>query len=380
MTLQVTKIAPSEAIRGIQNSIAGRNHASFSSEALTTMARTRAKIWDEYRPGLVEFFNSNTLDTDLLRIALLQSAVSEFAIPLLPLTSFCTVFGDVALEGTDKVGVPFYPLQTDASQSWAAVTGYGTASSSETDIREVAIGGDGTNSGSSAAANTAKDRKFQMLSFDSLTLRRQPFFKSVELVSQNAKKLGVDIFTDVVSRCITAASFGAAVKTVAAEGFSGDDVADLTKVANASNWSIEARTFTIDSDCERPLLADQNYRMYLAYPPTDPLRRAYMQNAYKFANINSLPNLSSYSPAGERLMGWVNHQSALLFATSPIRPSPEVRKLLRTYEIVIDPTTGATFEFRQFGDPFLDRAHHIIEASYGCEVGRASALKRICRL
>ena len=59
---------------------------------------------------------------------------------------------------------------------------------------------------------TACDRKYLGLQFDSATLRRQPFFNVQKLARQNANKLAVDIFPDIVCRVVTAANYGAAVK------------------------------------------------------------------------------------------------------------------------------------------------------------------------
>jgi hypothetical protein len=58
-------------------------------------------------------------------------------------------------------------------------------------------------------------------------------------------------------------------------------------------------------------------------------------------------------------------------------PSPEVRALMTRYEVVTDPKTGLSFEYKRFGDPVLDVTKEVAECSYGAEKGVASALARI---
>jgi hypothetical protein len=84
------------------------------------------------------------------------------------------------------------------------------------------------------------------------------------------------------------------------------------------------------------------------------MRKAFVQQAYGFEDINVIPNLTSYTPAGENLAGFINHTSALLVATSPIMPTEEVKALLSHYTVVTDPRTGISFEYRQFGNAVLD--------------------------
>jgi hypothetical protein len=66
-----------------------------------------------------------------------------------------------------------------------------------------------------------------------------------------------------------------------------------------------------------------------------------------------------------------------LFATAPIMPAPEVRKLVTKYEVVVHPKLGASFTYRRFGNAVLDQSNEIIECAYGGGLGVASALARI---
>jgi hypothetical protein len=355
----------------------GREFLNMDAREMHLRATLREKLLFEHKDAIPSIFNTNTIDSNLQRVVVLQEALREFKKVLAPLTSFSTVFNNVPLEGTDEVVIPFYPLATDAGNSWDPSSGYETMGNTATEMRKIPVGGSGADSGSSAAANTAKDRKWVGLSFSSYLQNRQPFVSWVAHATQKANRLGVLIFTDIVSRCITTASFGTAVKAMPAAGFSADDIADLAETATGLNWPTDSRALTLDHTYNTPLLKDPAFKQYLAYGSTDPLRKGYVQQAYGFDSINVVPNLSTYSPAGENLRGWINHASALLVATSPVLPTPEVRALMSAYEVVVDSELGIALEYRRFGNVVLDSSNEVIECSYGAVLGRANALKRI---
>lgn len=329
--------------------------------------------YKKHKNMLKQMFNTNNIDAELQRVVILQEMLEEFAVILLPLQDFSVVFNNVPLEGTDKVAVPFFPLQAAASNSWDPTAGYNTFADTNEQMRDVAVGGSGAN----AAANTAKDRKYIGMKFQSYELRRQPYLNLQKLAVQNARKLGVDIFSDIVSRVITAGNFGVSIKSVAPQLFTGDDIADLWENATGRNWPETGRSLTLTHTYKTPLLKDPTFKQYLAYGSTDPLRKAQIQEAYGFEDIHIVPNLVNYSPAGQNLVGWIAWMYAVLIATSPIMPTEEVRQLLTRYDVVVDPSTGIAFEYRRFGDTTLDQTKEVVECSYGASLGVASALARL---
>jgi hypothetical protein len=125
------------------------------------------------------------------------------------------------------------------------------------------------------------------------------------------------------------------------------------------------------------LLKDKTFAQYLSYGSTDPLRKGMIQEAYGFENINFVPNLNTYAAAGDYLQGFINHQNAMLVATSPIMPAPAVRQLLVSYDVVTDPATGITFEYRLWGAPSTDTTNEIIECNFGAAPGVQTSLYRI---
>jgi len=333
----------------------------------------------EGKKDIVRAFNANAIDSALQRQAILQASIEAYAIVIAAFDVFSTVYNSIPLEGTDKVDVPYFPLQTNAAVSFDKTAGYTTARDWAQQKREVWVGGDGdtTTSGANAAANTARDRKYIMINYSSADIARNPYLNSVKLFQQAVNKLGVDIFKEIVSRIITTANFGASALSIGAVALSADNIADLREACTGANWPLAGRSLVLDHTYYTPLLKDPSFKQYLSSGTTDPLWGGRIQNAYGFDNIVEVPSLSSYSPAGEYLRGWVNHKSAALVVTAPILPSEEVRKLLTMCHVAVDPKTGIAITFRSFGNATLDTSGIVAEASYGAAVGVAAALGRI---
>lgn len=307
-----------------------RLHNSVSTPA---QRQQFAGLVFENKAALAErLWNTNTIDTNLQRQVVYADFLEEFAVQIWPLTRFAHVFKGSPLEGTDEVAVPFYDLSSDAGNSWDPSTGYATMGNTATSYRKVAIGGSGVSSGSSAAAGTAKDRLWVGLEFSSYELSRQPYVNWEQHARLKANRLGVLVFNKIVSRVITASNFGDAAKTVAAGAFSGGDIADLAETATGLNWPVAGRSLVLDHTYATPLLKDPDFKQYLSYGTSDPIQKGRISQAYGFEDIGVVPNLSSYSPAGENLRGWIANQDAILLGLAPIAPTPEVRALMTKYE------------------------------------------------
>jgi ATP-dependent protease ClpP protease subunit len=366
-------------MRNFIGSRADNNLGEKTCKEISSRAIIAANTIKKHKNMLVEMFNANTIDAGLQRQIILQEMLEEFAVVLLPLTNFSTVFNNVPLEGTDEVDVPFYPLATDAGNSWDPTQGYAAnlLGGTVTNTRPVVVGGNGVTSGANAPAGTARDRKWIGAQFSSYELARQPYLNVQKLMIQKANRLGVLIFTDIISRVICAANFGASVKAVPAAQFSGDDVADLWEQATGRDWPQRGRALVLDHRYRTPLIKDPTFKQYLSYGATDPLRKAVIQEAYGFEDMPIVPNLAGYSPANENLVGWINWLYAVLIATAPVMPTPDVRALMTRYDVVVNPATGIAFEYRRFGDATLDQTKEVVECTYGANKGVASALARI---
>ena len=311
--------------------------------------------------GFYEVFNTNTIDSTLKRDVILQAIIVDFARRTLPLNLFSTVFSNVPLEGTNKVQVPFYDLDSSASQVFAAATGYDTIGNTTTDNREITVGTGATDGG----------RWYQGLAFSSEEMARQPYLKIEQLARLKAEKLASDIVADVLS-VITAANYGAAAKTEGANAFDSDDIADMKLACKL--WPEGGRSLFLDSAYDANLLKDPAFKSALNAASDSAIKEGKL-----FPRVMGFDYVESPTiPAnGENLVGFAAFASAILVAFAPVPPVAEVRNAGVTYQMVVDPTSGAMFEYRTFGNVVLDSATHTIESSFGWAKGNGNALKRI---
>ncbi len=346
----------------VRNVFAGiRQHMVSGPKAVENAAERSAAIGAIYtreRSRIIQVMNAgtNTIDSALKRVTILQETIRAFAVRLLPLRLFSTVFQNVPLSGTDSIVVPYFPLRTDASTDWVAGNGYvasGTTNSSKKTI-------------------TVNKRKYQPLDYTSDTFRRQPYFNVVELGAQNAAKLGVDVITDILS-VITLATYGAAAKNIPAAAYTADDIIDLRGVCNDANWPDMGRGLIVNSSVDTALQKDPSYKLALNIGGTEVIREGRLPNISGF----DLAWMPSFPANGESLIGAAVFKSGILAAFCPVDPAPGVRQQLVSYEIVTDPATGIAFNYRHWGDPQLDTDTEVIECAYGYVAGEAAAVKRL---
>lgn len=298
----------------------------------------------------------NVIPAGLNLDVILDSALEEFHQVILPVTAFCHVFRDVVLKGTNKVVVPYYPLQTTASRDF---NGTYLFDGTNTELRDV----------------TVDRRKYQSLAMTSAELARYPALNAEQLGRLKGRKLAEDVIADIFS-VVTEANYGDPIFTGAASTFDLDDVADVRTALNAANWPKIGRTLILDTDYDGRLVKD------------DPLLFANQSGdggaQMRSGRVRSIMGFENYFDTnmipenGEDLIGMAVFMSAILVAFSPIEPAPDVRKNMSDYRAVTE-EDGLTIEYRSWGDPDSDTAKKVIECNYGFEKGDENALKRFTR-
>lgn len=357
--------APQDILRGFEKFNEATNSwmrgNSVNVRDIGAAAVNKARFFEKHVKNLLPMFNTNTVPAALQRQAILQVMIRDFRRRLLPVTAYATKFDNVPLEGTNKVNVPFYDLDTSASTNFVLATGYTTVGDTTTSQREIAIG----------TGATQGARKYQALAFNSEEMARQPFLKIMQLGVLKAEKLALDIHNDILS-VVTAANYGAAAITKAAAAFNSDDLADL-KVA-CKTWPETGRSLILDSAYDGSLLKDVGFKFALNAASDSAVKEGRLYPrvyGYDYIEIPTIPT------NGQNLVGFAVFQSAILVATAPVPPVEEVRNSGTTYEVVTDPQTGMSFEYRTFGNNVTDTGTHTIECSYGYAKGNGNALKRI---
>jgi hypothetical protein len=295
----------------------------------------------------------NTVDAALNLNTILDFTLRAFKRAVIPLTAFATVFRDVQLMGTDKVEVPYYPLATAASKDFDKCYVFDDDSNKEK--REITI----------------NKRKYQSWTATGREIARLPQLKLEQIGTMYGEKLAYDILQDIFS-VITAANYGAAAFTGAASTFDSDDVTALAVVADNIPWPKVGRSMIVKPEYKGNLFLDGDVRLEYAYGDNGVIRDDRLPRVGGF-DFDWTPGIPAN---GENLVGFISYVSAILIGFSPIAPPPMARKLMEEYQIVTDPDTDISLEYRAWGDPGCDADLHVIEANYGYAKGEADALRR----
>lgn len=300
---------------------------------------------------------ATNVDAALKLNVVLDAAILAFKRAILPLTMFATIFRNVQLQGTDIVAVPYYPLDTSASTDFVPANGYVFDKDTNTQSKQI----------------TVNKRKYQPMAFTSAELARLPMLNAELLGTLKGQKLAYDVIQDVLS-IVTLANYGAAVFTGLATTFDSDDVIDIRKAIEDIPWPETGRGLMVQTAYDAALLKDTSFKAAYAFGSAEAIRTGRLPNILGF-NYAASPVIPANA---QNLVGFAAYMSAILFASSPIEPSEDVKHQLTDYQVVTDPDgTGISFEYRQWGDPFKDTSNRVIECNYGYGVGEAAALKRM---
>jgi len=295
---------------------------------------------------------ANTIASELQITNILDAALRALKQTLIPLQAFTTVYRNVPLLGTDKVSVPFHPLETAAS---ADFNGTYAMADSTTNVREV----------------TVNKRKYQSMGFTSSELARQPQLNLSEIGMKKGFKLAEDVMKDILSS-VTLANFGTAVHTGTAANFDISDVIDIRQACDEAYWPQTNRSLFIDASYDANLLKQTNISKSLDFGGSEAIRQGRIPQLVGF---NYFP--STLIPTNsQNLKGFAVTDNAILVAFSPVPPAGSLANVVN-YSSVTDPETGLTVEYRSWADPDTDSTRDVIEVNYGYARGDAAAIKRI---
>lgn len=338
-------------------------------------------MWDKM---VISPRNANTMSTGLLRQVILSEAMRAFRREFTTLSYFAHNFGNIPLEGTDVVQVPYYPLANTASTEFLYANGYQIAANANTQSKNITVGGIGN-----GVATPGSGRKYQTLQFTAYQIRRQPWLDIQKLSVMAGEQLAIDVRADIIGTQICAANFGNAIWTGAAGGFDHTVLGGvLMLAANNAFWPIRGRNVVVGTGYHANLSIDPGLYPYLYSGSTEILDRASIKNKYGFENVDKdvLLPIANYIQGGSgnnvvgldpNLAGYICWPSAVLIATAPIMPPPGVLKKLVAYEQVTDDQTNLAFTYQFFGNETANADSEIIECTYGSGLGELKALFRL---
>jgi hypothetical protein len=139
-------------------------------------------------------------------------------------------------------------------------------------------------------------------------------------------------------------------------------------------WPIIGRSLIVDSLMDDALQSDSSYKLALNIATPSVIQEGTFPklSGFDYAFIPNLPD------NGEGLIGFAAFVSGILTAFSPIAPATGVRAQLVSYEVVTDPASGISFNYRHWGVAADDRDYEVVESAYGYAAGVPAAIKRFC--
>jgi len=177
-----------------------------------------------------------------------------------------------------------------------------------------------------------------------------------------------------VCNLVLKATFTNTAKTVSKDAFSRADVADLCDTADTAMWPDTGRSLILHNNYTTALFKDRDIALTYAIGTPEVIQQGKFPPICGF-EVFKCPGLTKATPyTSESLRGFAVWKSALLFATSPIKPAPAVEKLLAAYDIYTDPQTGISFEHKVIGDMQKDTQLEVVECNYGAIAGEVAAL------
>ncbi len=319
-------------------------------------AKQMSALIASHRKQLDVLMVTNTIDDNLKRNVILNDVMRAFARRLIVCSIFSHNYGNVPLQGTNKMEVPYYELDTQGARNWDATNGYIFDQNSSTGSREVEV----------------KWRKYKPFEYTSTDLSRQPYFNPSELLMQKGEQLAVDIWVHVLS-LITQANYGNPVHNAEPGLFDIDDIAKIRGEAQKKDWPEIGRSLALSTDHETAILTDSDLKNAQASGSTGALREGSSGRLFGFDMYYS-PRIPTN---GMNLAGFACMPMAALFASAPIMPGPGVRNALFAFDLATDPATGITLVHKHWGTAQGDKDREIIEAAYGFGKGNGDALLTI---
>jgi len=303
---------------------------------------------------------TNTIDSKLQLTEILDTALEAFKRRIIGLRAFSTVYESVALKGTNKVSVPYYPLATSASQTRAKRGSYkALATDTTTSAKEILV----------------DKNKVQAINFTSEDVARQPKFDPVRHGRIKGEKLAYDIFQDVLS-VVTAANFSSTtLAAVDPDTFDEQDVNELGLLCDTDDWPEVGRSLLLKPNLYRGVVGQPAIIDASQSGSTAALTQAMLPSS--LLGFETYPGLNAIPDNSENLVGMGIYSSAILTAFAPIEPTPAIMDDLYDYDVVTDEDTGIVLEYKHLADGDTDEETQVIEAHYGYAVGEDAALKRI---
>lgn len=343
------------------------DRTAAADERMAKSLKARTAFIRAQRDRLVKIWNegTNTIDSDLKQDVLLDGALIQFKRILMPLLNFAKNVGSVPLRGTTTIRIPFIPNDTTTATTWNAANGYVAG---DTAIEERSL---------------SLTRYYKALRFTADELRRQPYLMLNETFMKASEQLAYDVWLGFLA-VITAANYNVTVTGAAASGvatgfplaaaaFDSNVIANLRNSANLSQWPFVGRILIVNSDYDTALMKDNAIKNAMAAGSNAVIQDGQLSRIFGF-NYGMNPNWPTNS---ENLVGIIAQENAVLIGASPIAPTEAEMRAGLIYKLVSDPDIPIALEYKDFGQPQMNREFRIIEANWAAGKGNEKNLYRL---
>ena len=172
---------------------------------------------------------------------------------------------------------------------------------------------------------------------------------------------------------VTNANYSTAAFVGAASGFDADDVVDIADALDDANAGNENRALVLKNEYYTALRKDASIKGRDGVYGSDAFHSGTIPNVSGFTVYRS-PAVPANS---ENLVGFACTPAAIALAVRPVAPQPGAEKVLESFQIMTDPSTGLSLGYRSWYSAKTGTKWGTFEAVYGFAKANASALKRI---
>lgn len=172
---------------------------------------------------------------------------------------------------------------------------------------------------------------------------------------------------------VTNANYSTAAFVGAASGFDSDDVVDIAAALDTANASVENRALVLTNAYYTALRKDASIKGRDGAYGSDAFSSGVIPNVAGFTVYRS-PAVPSNS---ENLVGFACVPAGIALAVRPVAPQSGAEKVLESFQIMTDPTSGLSLGYRSWYSAKTGTKWGAFEAVYGFAKANASGLKRI---
>lgn len=298
-----------------------------------------------------------------------RTGFKAFNAGLAPLSAFTSDFSAEAGSYNEAITTRIVPV-SDAAVSLVSTAGSDRSSATHV-IKDI------TTTGITVTLNQDPISGFTITDNEAAVIASGAMEDTKQMVIAQKAYAVANFILNYVFNLITNANFSTAIFTGAASTFDLDDVVDhASTLKQTHKWNLDMPTFLIAQPAYVAPLKKDSAVQDLSASGIPVVGTGELRRVDKFSVIEA-PTLppSGGTPESENLTAFYAQKPAISMAMRAL-PCQAADDLI-AYEVMTDPTSGATLVYRSWYDRAKGQVDHTFEALFGASKGQAEALKRI---